>query len=278
MDALRVRLGSLVEWAIAAMFLAATFAVGSLVIGELSARRIRPSAPAARTGCGGDAVGRSSRRRLGSCTAVQRWEGDPRRRHGGRCGHPSRPRRGKRPPGSRSRHPRRAADPLLRVRGIPVHRRVRAVRAQRRSTRRGDLLALARSAGSASHSDPASADPGTADLSAYLRERRPVPVHVHRAQRTLQRDAALGDLVGHGNRHVLRRPSMYDTVTVIGMSNSRSPICSKRTRTSLLVVSGTLNLTVGMSLSKIQRSKNRWSDLPRRRLHRRAESRRCPPS
>ena len=49
MDALRVRLGSLVEWAIAAMFLTATFAVGSLVIGELSARRIHPSAPAART-------------------------------------------------------------------------------------------------------------------------------------------------------------------------------------------------------------------------------------
>jgi hypothetical protein len=49
MDALRVRLGALVEWAIAAVFLTGTFAVGSLVIGELSVRRIHPSAPAART-------------------------------------------------------------------------------------------------------------------------------------------------------------------------------------------------------------------------------------
>jgi hypothetical protein len=49
MDALRVRLGSLVEWAVAAVFLTATVAVGSMVIGELNVRRLHPTAPAART-------------------------------------------------------------------------------------------------------------------------------------------------------------------------------------------------------------------------------------
>jgi hypothetical protein len=49
MDAARVRFGSLVEWAVAAVFLTATVAVGSLVVGELSVRRVHPTAPAART-------------------------------------------------------------------------------------------------------------------------------------------------------------------------------------------------------------------------------------
>jgi len=48
MDALRVRLGSVVEWLIAAAFLAATFAVGSLIFRDLQASRLRPSAPVAR--------------------------------------------------------------------------------------------------------------------------------------------------------------------------------------------------------------------------------------
>jgi hypothetical protein len=49
MDAVRVRLGALVEWAVAAVFLTATLAVGSLIVGQLRVARIRPSAPAART-------------------------------------------------------------------------------------------------------------------------------------------------------------------------------------------------------------------------------------
>src|SRR6476646_9859508 len=48
MDALRVRLGSLVEWAVAAVFLTATLAVGLLIVGQLRVPRIHPSAPAAR--------------------------------------------------------------------------------------------------------------------------------------------------------------------------------------------------------------------------------------
>ena len=48
MDALRVRLGPVVEWAIAAAFLAATVAVGSLVLQEFRVAP-RPTAPAART-------------------------------------------------------------------------------------------------------------------------------------------------------------------------------------------------------------------------------------
>jgi len=49
MDAVRVRLGALVEWAVAALFLTATVAVGSLVVSELSARKLHPTAPVART-------------------------------------------------------------------------------------------------------------------------------------------------------------------------------------------------------------------------------------
>jgi hypothetical protein len=49
MDALRVRLGSLVEWAVAALFLTATFGVGSLVVRQLQVPRIHPTAPPART-------------------------------------------------------------------------------------------------------------------------------------------------------------------------------------------------------------------------------------
>lgn len=45
MDALRVRLGSIVEWAVAAAFLAATFAVGSLVFRELKVTRLQPAPP-----------------------------------------------------------------------------------------------------------------------------------------------------------------------------------------------------------------------------------------
>jgi hypothetical protein len=48
MDALRVRLGWLVEWAIAAAFLTATFAVGSLIVRDLQASRVSPSLPVAR--------------------------------------------------------------------------------------------------------------------------------------------------------------------------------------------------------------------------------------
>ena len=48
MDALRVRLGSVVEWVIAAAFLAATFAVGSLIFREMRVPRPRPSVPVAR--------------------------------------------------------------------------------------------------------------------------------------------------------------------------------------------------------------------------------------
>jgi hypothetical protein len=49
MDALRVRLSALVEWAVAAVFLTATLAVGSLIVGQLRVPRMHPSAPAART-------------------------------------------------------------------------------------------------------------------------------------------------------------------------------------------------------------------------------------
>jgi hypothetical protein len=48
MDALRVRLGPVVEWAIAAAFLAATLAVASLILQEFRVPRLRPTAPVAR--------------------------------------------------------------------------------------------------------------------------------------------------------------------------------------------------------------------------------------
>jgi hypothetical protein len=48
MDALRVRLGPVVEWAIAAAFLAATVAVGSLILREFRVSRVSTTAPAAR--------------------------------------------------------------------------------------------------------------------------------------------------------------------------------------------------------------------------------------
>jgi hypothetical protein len=49
MDALRARLGPVVEWAIAAAFLAATVAVGSLILQEFRVSRVHLTAPAART-------------------------------------------------------------------------------------------------------------------------------------------------------------------------------------------------------------------------------------
>jgi hypothetical protein len=48
MDAFRVRLGPLVEWIVAAAFLAATFAVGSLILRDMRAPRHRPQVPVAR--------------------------------------------------------------------------------------------------------------------------------------------------------------------------------------------------------------------------------------
>jgi hypothetical protein len=53
MDALRARLGSVVEWVIAAAFLAATFAVGSLIVRDLQASHIRPAAAVARASTSG---------------------------------------------------------------------------------------------------------------------------------------------------------------------------------------------------------------------------------
>ena len=67
----------------------------------------------------------------------------------------ARPRGGGRPAGSRPRQPRRAADPLLRVRRRPLHPGVRAVRAERRSRGGGDLPAVSR---------PASARPSSSCL------------------------------------------------------------------------------------------------------------------
>jgi hypothetical protein len=49
MDATRARLGAVVEWAVAAAFLAATLAVGSLVFREIRVPRPQPLTPAART-------------------------------------------------------------------------------------------------------------------------------------------------------------------------------------------------------------------------------------
>ena len=48
MDALRVRVGAFVEWAVAALFLAATFGVGSLMLQQLRLPRVQPSSPVAR--------------------------------------------------------------------------------------------------------------------------------------------------------------------------------------------------------------------------------------
>jgi hypothetical protein len=49
MDAIRVRLGSVVEWIVAAAFLAATLGVGSLIVRDLRVvPRLQPSAPVAR--------------------------------------------------------------------------------------------------------------------------------------------------------------------------------------------------------------------------------------
>ena len=49
MDALRLRLGPVVEWAIAAAFFAATVAVASLILREYRVPRLRPAVPVART-------------------------------------------------------------------------------------------------------------------------------------------------------------------------------------------------------------------------------------
>jgi hypothetical protein len=48
MDALRVRLGPVVEWAVAAAFLAATVGVASLILQEFRVPRLRPAPPAVR--------------------------------------------------------------------------------------------------------------------------------------------------------------------------------------------------------------------------------------
>ena len=58
MDALRVRLGSVVEWVVAAAFLAATFAVASLIVRDMRAPRVRQAVPVARASVSGtpDAV------------------------------------------------------------------------------------------------------------------------------------------------------------------------------------------------------------------------------
>ena len=56
MDALRVRLGSFVEWIVAAAFLAATFAVGSLIVRDMQGPRVRPVAPVARASVSGTPV------------------------------------------------------------------------------------------------------------------------------------------------------------------------------------------------------------------------------
>jgi hypothetical protein len=47
MEALRVRLGSFIEWVVAAAFLAATFGVGSLIVRDMQTSRLHPSAPVA---------------------------------------------------------------------------------------------------------------------------------------------------------------------------------------------------------------------------------------
>jgi hypothetical protein len=49
MDALRARLGPVVEWAIAVVFLAATVAVVSLILQEFRVSRVNLTAPVART-------------------------------------------------------------------------------------------------------------------------------------------------------------------------------------------------------------------------------------
>jgi|SRR6516164_2924880 hypothetical protein len=46
MDALRVRFGSALEWAVAAAFLAATIGVATLILHDLRGAGIRPAAPA----------------------------------------------------------------------------------------------------------------------------------------------------------------------------------------------------------------------------------------
>lgn len=56
MDALRVRLGAVVEWVVAAAFLAATFTVGSLIVRDLQASRLQPSVQPARTAAAADAT------------------------------------------------------------------------------------------------------------------------------------------------------------------------------------------------------------------------------
>ncbi len=54
MDALRVRLGPVVEWIVAAAFLGATFAVGSLIFRDMQASaNARPAAPVARASVSG---------------------------------------------------------------------------------------------------------------------------------------------------------------------------------------------------------------------------------
>ncbi|HEX6464332.1 MAG TPA: hypothetical protein VFZ98_07765 [Vicinamibacterales bacterium] len=46
MDALRVRFGSVLEWAVAATFFAATLAVASLILRDVRGAGVRPAAPA----------------------------------------------------------------------------------------------------------------------------------------------------------------------------------------------------------------------------------------
>ena len=220
--AARLRIAPVVEWVVAAAFLCATVAVASLVVRELRGpARITRGAPAARPLVASMPAVGAGARRVGSRPAVPRRQGDPHRRDGGGRGGQARPRRRERPSGSRSRHARRAADALLRVR-----------------RRRASSWCSSRSSGTANRASRRSTCP---DESGARSDRQPASATLDLGERAVVAVGLdrRGPLPSAGSsarppRSVTATttsslvPSAYVIVTVTGVGMT-APRCSNRT-------------------------------------------------
>ena len=148
MDAVRLRLASALEWGVAAAFLAATLAVASLILQDLRGPALRAaSAPVAAAPvaaipaavpAGAVSVPvlpfRDGKEiRVGDTAAAVIANAGAHRR--------------KRARGGRSGPARAAADALLRIRRLPLHPRLRAVRAERRAAGRRPSICRRRGSG-----------------------------------------------------------------------------------------------------------------------------------
>jgi hypothetical protein len=89
MDALRVRLASALEWLVAAAFLAATVGVGSLILRDLRGPTLRALTPAPPVAVPEIPIAVPPGA-VGPRASVQRWQGNPCRRHRGRRGRTAR--------------------------------------------------------------------------------------------------------------------------------------------------------------------------------------------